>query len=144
MAASLRIVLYPIYSLSSWRLRRKTTAGAGAGPQAHGLDSGQWLKHFTRDFYPGLADVMHGRAALVGPQTRTAGAIAALAAPWQRLYHEHQHGLLQEALFRSDGDCHADDLFASDALAALQQHDAAAGRVLLRRYLTCVIHDLGQ
>jgi lipopolysaccharide/colanic/teichoic acid biosynthesis glycosyltransferase len=108
------------------------------------LDSGQWLKHFTKDFYPGLANVMRGRTALVGPQARTAESIAALVPPWQRLYHNHHHGLLQEALFSIDGEHHADDLFASDALAAMQQHDAVAGRELLRRYLTRVMYDFGK
>lgn len=140
-AALMKLVLYPAHVLASRRLRLKTPAGNG--PDRRIQEREHWLNHFTREFYPGLTGVMHGHAALVGPQARSAGAIAALAAPWQRLYHEHHTGLLQEALFNNDSDRHADDFFASDALAAMQQQDAAANRALLRRYLGRVMHELG-
>lgn len=139
LAGLLRFALFPVKVLASLRLQGNVTAGNDAIQRPA---PGHWLKHFTQEFYPGLIGVMRGKVGLVGPQARTAESIAALASPWQRLYHEHHPGLLQEALFSSDKTRHADDFFASDALAALQQQDSVATRKLLSRYLGRVMHEL--
>lgn len=159
LAHTLQVLLWPL-----WRLARRPVVGsppvASGAPPAGSKSApavgallapdhsalvggasgrpreGDWVRHFAKTFYPGLAGIAAGRLDLFGLELRSTKEIDRLPAYWRELYHHHRCGLLNDHLLLAGQPEDRALHFASEVLTV--------GGLSRRRRMRIILTYLGQ